>query len=331
MFATVAVDQPVDGTYTYLVPADMRRDVRAGVRVTVPLGRGNRMTAGTVMSVSEKGPEIVEEVVVEGTISGETESLFEGGDVVMAPSAKGGIKAIAEVHREVAAVPVDLLELAKWISAYYCAPIGMTLATMVPAAVKRGSRLPMNVKYGLADGAKSVAELLEEVKISPKTRGVFEKVYGFLKDGSRAEHELMEFAGIGRPMLKLLVGLGLLVIEREIRLPDARVIGADVEGSRIIEKLSGDQETALADVKALLEKGEFGVRLLHGVTGSGKTELYIRAIEKVIAAGKRAIVLVPEISLTPRGGATVYGTISASGGAAFGDEGFGAASALACD
>ncbi len=102
LFATVAVDQPVDGTYTYRVPAEMRRDVRAGSRVTVPLGRGNRMIAGTVMGVSEKGPEMVEEVAAEGTISGETESLFEGDDlgVAVTPEREGGMKAILEVHRE---------------------------------------------------------------------------------------------------------------------------------------------------------------------------------------------------------------------------------------
>ncbi len=97
--------------------------------------------------------------------------------------------------------------------------------------------------------------MLDGVKISPKTRKVFETLYGFLKEGSKAEHEVMEFAGIGRPMVKRLVGLGLLGIEREIRLPDARVIGADVGASRVIEKLSGDQRRALADVIVIAGEG----------------------------------------------------------------------------
>jgi primosomal protein N' (replication factor Y) len=292
LFATVAVDQPVDATYTYLVPRALRRNVQTGSRVIVPLGRGNRLTPATVLSLSAEVPTFARpaEVTDEG-------SLFEAPKV----EEVGGVKPLADVLREVAAVPVDLLELAKWISTYYCAPIGMTLATMVPAAVKKATRLPTNVKVGLAAEGRGVEEMISGKKISPRSRRVFEKLHAFLAGGPRSEIEVMSHAGIGKPMVKRLMDVGLLKAEREIALPEVAVIGADVAGGVGPElQLSADQKRAMMELEGLIDRGGFAVRLIHGVTGSGKTELYIRAIERVVAAGKRAIVLVPEISLTPQ-------------------------------
>src|SRR5216110_2396800 len=63
-------------------------------------------------------------------------------------------------------------------------------------------------------------------------------------------------------------------------------------------ELNADQESALKAIRARFELGEFGVQLLHGVTGSGKTEVYLRAVQDTLARGKTALVLVPEIALT---------------------------------
>lgn len=296
LFATVAVDQPVDASYTYAVPAKMRRDVQVGSRVTVPLGRGNRLTPATVLALSVDAPTFAkpaeEPPVEEG-------SLFEAPKAPAA-EAVGGVKWVADVLREVPAVPADLLELAKWISTYYCAPIGMTLATMVPAAVKKATRLPTNVKLALAVQGQSVEEMLAGRKVSPRSRKIFETLHAFLADGPRSEIEAITHAAVGKPMVKRLMDLGLLRSEREIALPEAAVIGADVLPGAAELELSADQKRAMGELERLIDQGGFAVRLIHGVTGSGKTELYIRAIERVVAAGKRAIVLVPEISLTPQ-------------------------------
>ncbi|HVS71101.1 MAG TPA: primosomal protein N' [Phycisphaerae bacterium] len=301
LYATVAVDQPVDATYTYLVPPTLRRDVRVGSRVIVPLGRGNRLTAATVLSLSPEPPAFNKPAEAEER-GGEEEMLFAAADGAGGADGGGGagVKAVADVLREVPAVPADLLELARWISVYYCAPIGMTLSTMVPAAVKKATRLPMKVTLSLAAPEKTVEDTLEGVKISAKSKAAFAALHEYLRQGPRAELDAMAHAQIGRPLLKRLLALGLIAAQREAKLPEAAVVGAHVGTSAPVLELSPDQQRAKTEIEGLLDAGGFAVRLIHGVTGSGKTELYIRAIERVVAAGKRAIVLVPEISLTPQ-------------------------------
>ena len=124
LFATVAVDQPVDATYTYGVPDILTREIRIGSRVIVPLGRGNRMVSATVLGLSDVPPKVEPAETVETE-----ESLFDSATAP--PPAQKGFKLIADISRDVIPVPEDLLELARWISSYYCAPIAMTLATMV--------------------------------------------------------------------------------------------------------------------------------------------------------------------------------------------------------
>jgi primosomal protein N' (replication factor Y) len=302
LFAMVAVDQPVDRTYTYEVPEEMARDAKAGARVMVPLGRGNRLVAGTILSLSNEAPKL--EGVEENVPAVAEETLLFEGDGSGAKVAETGLKAVAEVLTHVLPLPSDLLRLAEWISSYYCAPIGMTLATMVPAAVKRGTRLPANLMIRLARPEVSAEEQLKGVKVSPKSKKIFEKIHFFLSDApeGKAEHEVMAHAEIARAVIKRLLSLKLIVAERVVKLPEATPVGANsefrIQNSELI--LSADQQVAAEHIDGVLEEGGFAVRLIHGVTGSGKTELYIRAIEKVVAAGKRAIVLVPEISLTPQ-------------------------------
>ncbi|HUO07522.1 MAG TPA: primosomal protein N', partial [Phycisphaerae bacterium] len=303
LFATVAIDQPVDATYTYLVPTPMHRDIRPGSRVTVPLGRANRPTPATILSLSTTAPELppIEnrksktENTVESTLFAAPEEL---------KTQDSALKTILDLHRDVLPVPPDLLQLAQWISTYYCAPIGSTLATMVPAAVKKATRLPANLTIHLTDPTTPPEQQFENKKISPKTKKVFQQLHFFLAEGPKPEHEVLTHAQIARPMLKRLLSLNLLRMERNLQLPDAHILGAtpdSIENRKSkIENLTPDQQTALTDITTALDQNKFAVRLLHGVTGSGKTEVYIRAIQQVVDAGKRAIVLVPEISLTPQ-------------------------------
>jgi len=290
LFATVAVDQPLDTPYTYVVPSSLVPDIRVGSRVHVPLGRTNRLTPGTVLALTTQAPPPLKPRTED--LPEDDAGLFDKPQPETASA--GGYKPIHSVSREVLPVPQDLLDLAQWLSAYYVCPIGMTLATMVPAAVKRGTKLPAHIMVHLAPNA---AELAAATKLSPKSRALFEKLRDCLASGPRKEADLLESCATTRPALKRMVAKGLLKLERQLAFP----LPDEVPANNIPAlDLSEDQKNALSQLNPLLDDPKFAVRLVHGVTGSGKTELYIRAIEKIVAQGKRAIVLVPEISLTPQ-------------------------------
>jgi len=303
LYATVAVEQPVDATYTYRVPENLWREVGVGSRVAVPLGRGNRLTQAVVLELSDVPPTL--EAPDTKPAPADDLMLFDGNGGP-AISEHDSVKSIAEIYRDVTPVPSDLLNLAKWISTYYCSPIGMTLASMIPAAVKRAARIPSTVLVSLTNTTLSPAEVFAGKKISPRTRKIFETLHPLLAAGEKTEQEVLTHASIGKPMFKRLLDLQLLEARRQIKLPEPHPTGAHLENA--IAKpppaeltLSEDQATGMAEIeKLLVPDAGFNVRLIHGVTGSGKTELYIRAIERVVSRGKRAIVLVPEISLTPQ-------------------------------
>ncbi len=249
--------------------------VEVGRRVEVPLGRGNSAAAGIV--VESGGPELC------------------GG------FAPGKVKPIL---REVGVgLPPRLVELARWISGYYVCPLGMVLAAMMPAAVKKRTG---HVVHELLDRVATEAEsALVEVKLTKAARQAWDAVVSLGRDVFPLDAHVLAgkigAANIGA--LNCLVHAGLLRrVEREgVRstggAPDPVLIEQKPEGaSRLV--LSAEQHAAVEGISATL--GSFGVHVLHGVTGSGKTEVYLRVLERALALGRSALVLVPEISLTPQ-------------------------------
>jgi len=279
-FARVAVERSVDrypDGLTYAIPPELAA-LKPGDRVHVPLGRGNRPTAGYVIDISpdtEFDPDNIKSII---------------------RSDSAGIN-----------LPGELMTLAKWISSYYICPIGMTLASMMPAAVKRniGSVRRVLVELDIADeAAPDDTAPKTPVKLSPKQKRIVE----FLRE-TPAPIELRELAAqvelrTTGPIKKLIdAGLLRAIHRTEV---EASWAAQAVDSIAPPPELTPAQSRILEPLSNALGRG-FSTHVIFGVTGSGKTEVYFRLIEQTIAQDKVALVLVPEISLTPQTGGRLIG------------------------
>jgi primosomal protein N' (replication factor Y) len=274
-YAQVALEQGIDlvpDGLTYAVPAALA-DLAAGQRVVVPLGRGNKPKAGY----------IIERIALDD----------------LPPTVKPTrIKLILARDPANLSLPGDLVELARWIAAYYCCPLGMVLAAMLPAAVKHGTGRVSLTMVGL---------------VQPPPQGKLSKLQSALLDAAKTARdkgqawmEIKELADSGQARttgpIKQLIEKQFLEVKATQTVKSAMDISAWKEAlpAKPIT-LNNDQRQALEHLIHQRQVG-FGVHLLHGVTGSGKTEVYLRLIEQMRASDPElgAIVLVPEIALTPQ-------------------------------
>lgn len=195
-----------------------------------------------------------------------------------------------------------LIELGLWIADYYACPPGRALAAMVPASLRR----PRWVKVACVQRLGPA----EPGRITDRQRRVLEALAG----GPRRREELLRETGTSAATLRALAKRGLIGFSRqavpavqnalEPPTPQAPGVASPAPVTPIPPTpedafaLTANQQAALTALRSLLEQPAFAVFLLFGVPGSGKTEVYVRAIRRVIARGRQAILLVPEIALT---------------------------------
>jgi primosomal protein N' (replication factor Y) len=264
LLISVAVPVPQLGLLTYRVPDHLPRPV-VGARVVVPLG--TRIVTGIVVDAAAAGD--VEEAVV---------------------------KPIRDVLDAEAFVPADVIALAKWTAEYYAAGVGETVTAMLPPKT-RGARADAHKTLRFAAITTAGLGALESGAIAEKQRGALELLAGMPTGMPTPE---LAGRGFSAATIGRLAKLGLVSLrhDRVDRNPFSAQVFETTAGDAA-RPLTIEQTSALERLVALADTGDFRVALLHGVTGSGKTEIYLRLAARIRAAGRTALMLVPEIALTP--------------------------------
>ena len=337
-YCEVALPVPLRSTFTYAVPPALASEELVGRRVVVPFR--NRALVGVGLAVTERKPAIAR------------------------------VREIVELLDPIPALPLRLIELGRWVSSYYLAPIGETVRALLPPAVE----VRQDREYQITDAGReylraraesigapeqerkdfALLQFVEEHKkpvgslrmkklLGGETTAVRLVRRGLLEAREVARHRTLRAQKIVawnpaaaseipespekddaaeqrvRELLTATRGpIPLPMLLREAHVTRGVAARLERRGKLVSWEepltaeedpwetdftppsnvLNSEQSAALAEVKSWLAKRAFTVGLLHGVTGSGKTEVYLGAIEEALGQGRAALVLVPEIALT---------------------------------
>jgi primosomal protein N' (replication factor Y) len=268
----VALPVPLHNTFTYAIPSAMDETVVPGARVLVPFGR--RSAIGVVLARSN------------GKWGGALD-----------------LKGVSEAIDPLPALPPRLIELGNWVARYYLAAVGETFRAMLPPAVKlRAPRTQTIVALGTGVAMSSS---------SARSRAGEERVRKVLVErGPLPLPQLAKIANVSRQVITRLERDSAVQCWHEPLISNESIYdtGADFPGSAP-NPLNDDQRRTLTEIEGWLAAGQFSVGLLYGVTGSGKTEVYLRAVAAALERGRTALVLVPEIALTLRIGRLCHARI----------------------
>jgi primosomal protein N' (replication factor Y) len=201
-------------------------------------------------------------------------------------------KKLQTIHSVEQHLPPDLLQLGLWLSQYYCTPFFKIVALLLPPSIRKG----MEEKRQLL--VKSLLSRPELAKVCSQKRGAQAKVLEILLKYPQGMllTELLEKAASSRSPVDTLIKSDILSVA-PITIDRTFALEHDFFPTKS-KTLTPEQSAALEKIAASLNAHTFATHLLYGITGSGKTEIYLQAIEKALSQGKSALFLVPEIALT---------------------------------
>lgn len=268
--ADVAIPVPLAQAFTYEVPEELDARLHPGARVVVPFGNSRRI--GVVVDRREGEP-------------------------------PKGCKKVLSAPDDVPSLPEDLLVFLRDLASYYFAPIGDALKLALPPAdqaTQQQLKDPtlFDRKKGVAP--KRVAWAVPSDGAAPERASKHQKaLLAHLRaTGPMPVARLAERWSTARAIVKALAAAGALTLEERELEPDPFFVTEIARDAP--PELTGPQTEAVKKIGLALASGEPKTFLLHGVTGSGKTEVYLHAIASARLAKKGALVLVPEIALTPQ-------------------------------
>ncbi len=260
---TVAAVGSIDKPFTFAVPKEIE-NLWPGQRVLVPVGRRGRLTPAFCLSV-DRG------------------------------HWTGTIKPVHSVIDDVSYLTAELLDLGQWISKYYACPLGRTLDALVPRSVQRQSGHRVVRSISLAFPQETLDSVLTTSgRVGARQRAVLDAL---VSAGGPLDWEALgEATGATLSTLRSMEMRGWIqvVVGQQARpAPDF-----DVSASEPAFQLNDYQLRATERLRQVVDDRAFRAVLLFGVSGSGKTEVYIRAMRHVLETGQQVIMLVPEIALT---------------------------------
>ncbi len=201
------------------------------------------------------------------------------------------LKPIKSILDNISLFPTSLWHILLWASDYYHYPIGEVLFQALPVLLRHGKKAESTLLEQWFATDLGCATPLESLKRAPKQQ----KAMALLKHHPIYHHQ-MRLLDLKKSALRALRSKGLINLHYPLATPQDWCSSFSVLGERL--SLNTEQEIA---VRMISSEGErFAVWLLNGVTGSGKTEVYLSVLENILAKGKQALVLVPEIGLTPQ-------------------------------
>lgn len=262
-YAEVVLNVPIDKKFHYRVPTSMSDEIEIGKLVKVPFGK--RQMIGYCVGFVD------------------TPQVKEAKDII-------------KVLNHGLILDGSMLSITRWIADHYFCGWGEALDAVLPSSVRKGLRSRTIQIVELAKDKECVkAELTNLKKRSPKQVRVLEILLD--TEGSITRRELEDLSGCGSSAFGRLTQLGLVKVTK---VPTLEAITQEhITKSQHLTP-TDEQRVALDLARSKLAEEKFGVILLQGITGSGKTEVYLQTIQEALIRGRKAIVLVPEIALTPQ-------------------------------
>ncbi len=264
----VALDVPLSTLFDYVV--EENTEVIFGQRVLVPFGR--KQVLGVVMERAEQS------------------------DLSAAR-----LKAVTQVLDDVPPLPQEMLTLLRFCSDYYHHPLGMTVLSALPARLRDTE--PIKLKQAL-DYTLSAAGRALDIETLPKRRVVQQRILQALREAPMSGAQLRSLSPSAPAALKVLLEAGWVELVDRSQNPLSNSLpqaGERTETARHIfngaHTLTPEQQQA---VDAVTQQTGYACFLLHGITGSGKTEIYVHLMHEMLQRGGQVLLLVPEINLTPQ-------------------------------
>lgn len=266
-YVNIIVDishEKVDRVFQYRVPEALRGHLQVGMQVEAPFGRGNRLTKGYVVGLTDRPdypPEKIKEL--QGVV-------------------KGSVKAESQ-----------LIALAAWMRERYGSTMNHALKTVLP--VKQKTRQKQSKKLVRRITKEEAEKLLREYR-RKHYRAKARLLEALLEKDAIRSQEAADTLKISAAVIRGLEAEGVIRVETETLYRNPFAGHFEKKEQKVI--LNAEQTRAVEGIWADYEKGIRRTYLLHGVTGSGKTEVYMELIARVIQKGRQAVVLIPEIALT---------------------------------